>query len=173
MQQLTTIYTLDNTNYRGNVTDYMALLAIKSKLIDRSPNNNGVMRSWNHSLHHCYWEGVVCGPIHNNKVTELQLPAKGLGGSISPFIGNLSFLRLIRFSNNSLQGQIPPQIGRLFRLQSLYLNNNSLSGEFPANISSCINLQNLSVAINNLHGELPMGLGALSNLKYMGNFRWN
>ncbi|KNA13589.1 hypothetical protein SOVF_115320 [Spinacia oleracea] len=151
-------------NAISNETDYMALLAIKSQLIDLHPN--GVLSSWNHSLHHCLWEGVICGRKHK-RVTGLKLFGRGLSGTISPFIGNLSFLNIIWLDSNSLHGSIPPEIGRLLRLQSLYLPNNTLSGGIPASLSSCINLQNLSLAINNLEGELPMELGALSNLKWL------
>ena len=39
----------------GNETDHLALLAIKSAIKDPL----GALASWNHSLHHCYWEGIT------------------------------------------------------------------------------------------------------------------
>lgn len=57
----------------------------------------------------------------------LKLPAFNLSGSISPHVGNLSFLRVIHLQNNSFSHQIPPEIGRLPRLQDLILENNSLT----------------------------------------------
>ncbi|KAL2921063.1 hypothetical protein RDABS01_012554 [Bienertia sinuspersici] len=148
----------------SNETDYMALLAIKNQLIEVNPDK-GILKSWNNSVRHCYWEGVTCGHRYNKRVIGLDLHGRGVGGTISPFIGNMTFLKKIRFSNNSLTGPIPPEIGRLVMLQSLDLYNNLLSGEISTNISSCINLQYLSLANNHLHGELPMGLGALYQLK--------
>lgn len=101
----------------------------------------GVLSSWNHSLHHCFWEGVTCRRKHK-RVVMLYLYARGLAGTISPFIGNLNFLRTVVLANNSLHGQIPHEIGRLFRLRSLYIYiNNSITGELPNNISGCINLR--------------------------------
>ncbi|KAL9225480.1 hypothetical protein vseg_001397 [Gypsophila vaccaria] len=148
----------------GNETDHAALLAIKSQLLDHSPP--GVFGSWNHSLHHCFWDGVTCGG-KRNRVTVLDLSSRGLVGIISPFIGNLSFLRDIALYNNSLVGHIPPELGRLLRLQELQLFNNSIGGEIPANLSACLNLQQLSIGFNILKGELPFQLRVLSKLKIL------
>ncbi|KMT16323.1 hypothetical protein BVRB_3g054710 [Beta vulgaris subsp. vulgaris] len=161
-QQVKAITTLNSTENQGNETDRAALWAIKTQLIDR----RGVLSSWNHSIHHCNWEGITCGLTHN-RVTVLDLHTKGLAGTISPFIGNLTFLRIIRLTNNSIYGHIPPEIGRLFRLESLYLFNNSLTGEIPSNISGCINLQLISMPYNNLQGKLPTEFGSLINLKWL------
>ncbi|KAL9225482.1 hypothetical protein vseg_001399 [Gypsophila vaccaria] len=150
----------------GNETDHAALLAIKSGLVGR---DSGVLSSWNHSLHHCSWEGVTCGAIHS-RVIGLDLSSRGLVGTISPFIGNMSFLEDVELSNNSLAGPIPPEIGRLFGLQSLILINNTLAGEIPANLSACLSLQTLSIGGNKLEGKLPLELRALSKLRTLSIF---
>ncbi|XP_074281501.1 uncharacterized protein LOC141606313 [Silene latifolia] len=151
-----------STDDSGIKTDLNALLAIKTQLVDSRAD--GVLASWNNSVHHCNWDGVICGNKHK-RVIELDLYSRGLSGTISPFIGNLSFLNTIALFNNSLYGHIPPEIGRLFRLQRLGLFNNTLVGEIPANLSGCINLQILSLAWNRLHGNVPIELGGLSNLE--------
>ncbi|KAM7466685.1 hypothetical protein LguiB_014247 [Lonicera macranthoides] len=151
--------TLATTNYQGNETDSLALLAFKSNLHDPQ----GVLNSWNSSVHICKWQGIMCG-LRHRRVTVLNLSSSGLVGSLSPYLGNLSFLRSIALDNNSLQGQIPPEIGRLFRLQSLSLRNNSLEGEIPANLSHCTSLQWIVVSNNKLGGEIPKVLTTLSNL---------
>ncbi|KAH9606355.1 hypothetical protein KSS87_023345 [Heliosperma pusillum] len=151
---------LRSIDYSGNETDHTALLAIKSQLLVPS---NQVLRSWNDSIHHCSWEGVTCGQTHK-RVTELDLSSRGLAGTISPFIGNLSFLKIIYMYNNSLYGEIPTQLGHLFRLNDLWLYNNTLVGEIPANISRCVNLRVFFLANNKLEGKFPTGLGALSKL---------
>jgi hypothetical protein len=121
----------------GNETDHQALLAFKTKITD-DPTN--VFSSWNDSFHFCEWEGVTCGRKHR-RVTVLDLQSRGLVGSLSPYIGNLSFIREIVLKNNTIGGKIPDEVGRLFRLQALKLNNNSLEGEIPANLSYCSNLK--------------------------------
>ncbi|XP_074279741.1 uncharacterized protein LOC141605013 [Silene latifolia] len=160
MQNITVSLALHNIDYPGNKTDYIALLAIKSQL---SVPSNRVLSSWNESIHHCSWEGVYCGRKHN-RVTVLDLSSRGLAGTISPFIGNLSFLKNISLYNNSLYGEIPSQLGHLVRLHELRLYNNTLVGEIPANISGCVNLRVFNLANNKLEGKLPTGFGLLSKL---------
>ncbi|XP_074279798.1 uncharacterized protein LOC141605067 isoform X2 [Silene latifolia] len=160
MKSITVTSSFRNVGYPGNETDHTALLAIKNQLLVPSKQ---ILSSWNDSIHHCSWEGVTCGRKHN-RVTVLDLSSRGLAGTISPFIGNLSFLKIINLYNNSLYGEIPTQLGHLVRLQELVLYNNTLVGEIPGNISGCVNLRVFFIANNKLEGKLPTGLGALSKL---------
>ena len=146
----------------NNETDRLALLEFKAKITDDPLQ---VMSSWNDSIHFCQWRGVTCGHRHQ-RVTVLNLPSSKLVGSISPHIGNLSFLRQITLQNNSLHNEIPLEIGYLHRLQVLRLNHNSISGKIPSNLSSCANLKTLLVTYNLLTGEIPAALGTLSKLQY-------
>ncbi|XP_074282473.1 uncharacterized protein LOC141606993 [Silene latifolia] len=150
-----------SVEHPGNETDRVALLAIKNRFIDHP---NGVLSSWNDSIPHCSWEGITCGRTHN-RVTVLDLNSKGLAGTVSPFIGNLSFLKIIKLYNNSLSGEIPKQVGHILRLEELRLNNNTLVGEIPANISRCRRLRYISFGYNKLGGNLPSRLSALSELE--------
>ncbi|XP_039162759.1 probable LRR receptor-like serine/threonine-protein kinase At3g47570 [Eucalyptus grandis] len=142
-------------------TDRIALLAFKAG-ITKDPF--GVLNSWNDSIEFCRWYGVTCGRWHQ-KVTILDLSSQELFGSISPHIGNLSFLRAMLLLNNSLGHEIPSQVGQLRRLRSLRLDNNSLVGEIPKNISGCSNLVYLFLQVNQLTGEIPRELGSLSKLR--------
>ncbi|XP_074279755.1 uncharacterized protein LOC141605023 [Silene latifolia] len=162
MQNITLSLALRSIDHPGNATDHAALLVIKSQL--KVPSN-WVLSSWNDSIHHCSWEGVKCGRKHK-RVTVLDLSSRGLAGTISPFIGNLSFLKILNLYNNSLYGEIPTQLGHLIRLNELQLYNNTLVGEIPANISRCVNLRVFYLANNKLEGKLPTGLGALSKLTH-------
>ncbi|PIA36984.1 hypothetical protein AQUCO_03100020v1, partial [Aquilegia coerulea] len=142
----------------GNETDRLALLAFKSQI-----NQHPVLSSWNDSNHFCEWEGVTCSHRHQ-RVTILNLTSKGLIGTISPHVGNLSFLRTIVLRNNDFQGHIPQEFGQLFRLEKLDVGFNSLFGEIPANISLCSNLINLYLDHNTLVGKIPIELGNLLKL---------
>ena len=147
----------------GNETDQLALLEFKAKITD---DPLGVLKSWNKSIHFCQWRGVKCGRRHQ-RVTMLDLQSQKLVGSISPHIGNLSFLRVLQLEENGFNHEIPPEIGHLRRLQMLFLSNNSLSGEIPANLSSCSNLMYIYVGTNRLVGKIPAELGSLSKLQYL------
>ncbi|KAJ9540187.1 hypothetical protein OSB04_026693 [Centaurea solstitialis] len=142
--------------------DRLALLAIKSMIND---DPQGFMASWNNnnSLSFCQWRGVTCDP-HNQRVTVLTLTSGGLFGTLSPSIGNLTFLREILVQNNSLSGEIPPELGRLSRLQILRLQNNSFVGNIPVSLSNCSDLQVLLVGFNNLVGKIPDEIGSLTKL---------
>ncbi|XP_022764485.1 probable LRR receptor-like serine/threonine-protein kinase At3g47570 [Durio zibethinus] len=147
----------------GNDTDQQALLEFKAKI---TGDQLRVMQSWNSSVHFCQWPGVTCGRRHQ-RVIRLELQYLKLVGSISPYIGNLSFLRVLNLGDNSFNNEIPQETGRLRRLEILQLSNNSISGEIPSNLSGCSKLIFFHVRGNQLTGELPGWLGLLSNLKLL------
>ncbi|XP_039170661.1 probable LRR receptor-like serine/threonine-protein kinase At3g47570 [Eucalyptus grandis] len=144
-----------------NETDRVALLAFKASI---TGDPFGVLNSWNNSIGFCQWYGITCSRRHW-RVTALDLSSQGLFGSISPHIGNLSFLREMWLINNSLHHEIPPQVGQLRRLRHLRLDDNSLVGKIPKNISVCSNLVTLILQGNRLIGEIPGELGSLSKLR--------
>ncbi|KAK2636943.1 hypothetical protein Ddye_031735 [Dipteronia dyeriana] len=147
----------------SNETDRLALLAIKSRLDDPL----GVTSSWNDSVPLCGWTGVSCGG-RNQRITELDLRNQSMGGCLSPFIGNLSFLRSIRLENNNFYGDIPNEVSLLSRLETLILASNSFSGTIPNNLSHCSNLNTFFANRNNLLGEIPVEIGNLLKLERLG-----
>ncbi|GJV47862.1 leucine-rich repeat protein [Tanacetum coccineum] len=149
-----------SASYGGNETDYHALLSFKSK-ITQDPYK--VLTSWNHSFHFCEWSGISCGKRHK-RVTALQLDSKGLEGSLSPHVGNLSFLRKLSLSNNNFKGTIPHELGRLSRLRHLYLSINKFGGVIQTNLSRCSNLEDLWLNRNELTGSIPKEISLLSKL---------
>ncbi|KAI3721126.1 hypothetical protein L2E82_32130 [Cichorium intybus] len=141
----------------SNETDYEALLKFKSMI-----TNEG-LSSWNTSFHFCEWSGVSCGKRHR-RVTAIRLLSRGLEGSLSPHVGNLSFLRVFSLTNNSFRETIPHELGRLSRLRSLVLARNEFSGVIPANLSRCSNLKDLRLHNNKLVGSIPEEISFLSKL---------
>ncbi|KAL5711383.1 non-specific serine/threonine protein kinase [Ranunculus cassubicifolius] len=153
----------------GNDTDTQTLLAFKNE-ITRDPHQ--VMSSWNHSTHFCTWFGVTCSLRHQRVVT-LDLGNHELVGTISPSVGNLSFLKVLNLSSNNYHGEIPQEVGRLSRLHHLDLSVNSLGGKIPLNLSKCENLTYLNVGYNALVGSIPFHLASLKNLVRLGLFNNN
>ncbi|KAJ9160282.1 hypothetical protein P3X46_025696 [Hevea brasiliensis] len=144
----------------GNETDRLALLEFKSK-IGNDPHD--VFSSWNDSVNFCKWQGITCGRKHH-RVTSLNLYGLSLSGTISPFIGNLAFLRFLNLRNNSFHGEIPQEVGRLSRLRHLNLTDNRLGGEIPLNITYCSELRILILARNRFVGKILDELGSLKKL---------
>ncbi|KAJ4765451.1 Protein kinase superfamily protein [Rhynchospora pubera] len=147
----------------SNDDDKQGLLAFKGNLDNASP----VFSSWNESSPYCMWKGVYCCSRHLQRVCTLQLPSSGLVGSISPYIGNLSYLRRIDLSDNKIYGIIPSSISHLYRLQNINLTNNFLSGTIPENLDNCSQLVNLSLSNNQFYGKLPSWLGSFRKLEFL------
>lgn len=141
--------------------DRLALLKFKDSI---SHDPNGVLSTWNDSIHLCNWSGVTCSQRHL-RVIALDLGGYKLSGSISPFIANLSFLRSINLQNNSFNGQIPDEVGNLFRLQSLHLANNTLRGDIPTSLANCSSLKVIDFANNEFTGTIPTQFGSLTKLE--------
>ncbi|THG16651.1 hypothetical protein TEA_007476 [Camellia sinensis var. sinensis] len=161
--------TTASSTFVGNETDRFALLAFKSKILQ---DPHGVVSSWNNSLHFCEWQGLICGHRHR-RVTIIDLTSQGLVGSLSPYVGNLTFLRGLWLSDNTFQGEIPVELGNLFRLQILNLSNNNFEGEIPASLSRCSNLTYLDVGKNKLAGKFPKELTSLPKLTILAIYKNN
>ncbi|KAJ7961769.1 putative Receptor-kinase [Quillaja saponaria] len=162
------IYPVCTSTAPTNETDYLALLKFKESI---HTDPHGILTSWNHSNYFCNWVGITCG-LRHQRVISIKLQGYGLAGSISPYIGNLSFLRNLTLQNNSFYGQIPQEVGRLYRLQNLLLKNNTLGGEIPVNLTMCSILKSITIGGNKLIGSIPKEIGSLKNLEVL-HFRTN
>ena len=140
-----------------NETDGLALIAFKDGI---THDSLGMLSYWNESIHFCHWIGISYSRRHVHRVVAINLSSYGLVGSLSPHIGNLTFLRTVILQNNSFHGEIPPQIVGLFHLRVLVLSNNSFGEEVPTNLSHCLNLKVLNLIDNKLIGKLPEELGS-------------
>uniref|UniRef100_A0A0D9VLL2 non-specific serine/threonine protein kinase n=1 Tax=Leersia perrieri TaxID=77586 RepID=A0A0D9VLL2_9ORYZ len=122
--------------------DEAALLDFKAGI---TGDDSGALAAWNSSTSFCSWKGVTCIRVRV--------------GTLSPAIGNLTFLISLNLSYNWFHGEIPPSIGQLRRLQALDMRDNSLSGTIPANLSFCTSMTYLHLGSNQLHGCIPPELG--------------
>ncbi|KAJ1288602.1 hypothetical protein BS78_02G100300 [Paspalum vaginatum] len=155
---------LSSSGHDGG-NDEGALVAFKAKITGHS----GVLASWNQSSSYCSWEGITCSKKHRLRVVALDLSSQGLAGSISPAIGNLTFLRSLNLSSNGLHGAIPPSIGALGRLQRLDLSQNMLTGDIPSNISRCTSLPVMYINSNRgVQGSIPAAIGSMPSLTSLG-----
>ncbi|CDY26403.1 BnaA02g23670D [Brassica napus] len=141
-------------------TDREALLSFESQM---SQNPQSLSFSWDPNTSPCNWTGVTCD-TRIRRVASINLSGHGLSGSISPSIGNLSFLTSLQLQNNQLRGPIPKEITNLFRLRVLNLSSNSLDGSLPSNLSKLIELRALDLTSNMITGIVPNQLGDLKNL---------
>ncbi|XP_076895984.1 putative receptor-like protein kinase At3g47110 [Bidens hawaiensis] len=156
-------FTSKLASYANNETDHQSLLKIKLTI---TQDPFGALTSWNDSLHFCDWTYVTCGKRHR-RVTHVVLNSQGLEGSLSPHVGNLSFLRELSLFNNSFQGPVPHEISRLSRLRVLDLGLNKFNEVIPTNMSDCTSLETLDISYNELVGNIPLEISFLSKLTYL------
>ncbi|KAM5579811.1 tyrosine-sulfated glycopeptide receptor 1-like [Rosa sericea] len=129
--------------------DRNALLSLAFKV--SSPLN------WSASSDCCHWEGILCGL--DDRVVHLWLPGRGLSGSISPAITNLTFLTHLNLSNNRLLGLLPDRLfSSLFRLQVLDLSFNLLNGHLPILSNGARKLQIVDLSSNYFNGTIPSSI---------------
>ncbi|CAN6173384.1 unnamed protein product [Urochloa humidicola] len=133
--------------------------ALLSFLAGLSPRpGDGIADSWRASSPDCCaWDGVTCGG--DGAVARLWLPRRGLGGTISPAVANLTALTHLNLSGNSLDGAFPSALLSLPSAAVVDVSYNRLSGSLPdlspAPAAAAIPLQALDVSSNFLAGQFP------------------
>ncbi|RCV04881.1 hypothetical protein SETIT_1G037000v2 [Setaria italica] len=155
------------TNAAVVSTDHLALMAFKS-LIKSDPSQ--ALASWgNRSVPICQWHGVACGVLGHRRghVVALDLAELNLLGTISPSIGNLSYLRHLSLRRNRLHGVLPPELGHLQELKHLSLSYNFIEGQIPVSLSNCSRMKNMLLYSNKFRGQIPGELGSLHNLEVL------
>ncbi|KAG2648574.1 tyrosine-sulfated glycopeptide receptor 1-like [Panicum virgatum] len=101
----------------------------------------------------CKWEGIACN--QNGTVTTVSLPYKGLEGSISQSLGNLTGLQHLNLSYNSLSGGLPLGLVSSSSIVVLDVSFNQLRGDLHELPSSTHghSLQVLNISSNLFTGQ--------------------
>ena len=137
---------------RNLITDQHALLEFKHRISDP---HNILANNWITTYSVCNWVGVSCAAKHR-RVRALHLPNMDLTGTISPHLGNLSFLVSLNLSYNNFHGHFPRELGQLSRLKLIELSSNFLIGEIPSWFGRLDKIVNLSLRRNNLTGIISI-----------------
>ena len=161
-EQGTVTVTVADNDACPNTMDAELLSDCKALLDARDDLQGTFSLNWSPSADVTDWEGVTVGG--NNRVTKLDLKAKGLDGTIPAALGNLSMLEELRFHENHLAGAIPPELGQLMSLTILWLSGNQLTGRMPPDLGDLSNLKDLRLYENELSGAIPFELGRLTGL---------
>ncbi|XP_051195024.1 receptor-like protein 2 [Lolium perenne] len=117
--------------------------------------DSGLTSSWRSHTNCCTWEGITCN--QDWKVTDISLPSRGLEGSISPLLGNLSGLSRLNLSHNSLSGGLPLELVSSSSIIVLDVSFNRLTGglhEVPSSATTRP-LQVLNISSNLFTGRFP------------------
>ncbi|GFP90555.1 tyrosine-sulfated glycopeptide receptor 1 [Phtheirospermum japonicum] len=109
---------------------------------------------WSLSVDCCKWEGITCDG-RSGRVTNLWLPSRGLVGSISPSILNLTSLTQLSLSHNSLSGPLPARLFKsLSQLQVIDLSRNRLIGELNSSDTLPAEARIFNFSSNHFHGPI-------------------
>nr|GMC73583.1 putative leucine-rich repeat receptor-like serine/threonine-protein kinase At2g24130 [Ipomoea batatas] len=158
-----------STYHHSLLTDKAALLAFRRAILV-DPHSR--LESWNEGNDVCNFTGVSCGRFHH-RVMLINLNASDLVGLLSPFISNLTQLRVLQLADNHLFGIIPPEISFLQHLRDLRLDNNSLYGSIPASLSFLSKLVLISLRGNKFSGTIPHSVFTNCTLLYNVDFSDN
>ncbi|MED6192275.1 hypothetical protein PIB30_008801 [Stylosanthes scabra] len=102
------------------------------------------------------------------RVSALKLQDQHWGGTLAPFLGNLTFLMEINLTNINLHGEIPREIGHLKRLRIFNLRHNNLHGQIPVEMINCSSLEVILLSYNNLTGKAPSWFGSMIKITKLG-----
>ncbi|XP_048537945.1 receptor-like protein 2 [Triticum urartu] len=117
--------------------------------------DGGLGSSWRNDTDCCTWEGITCSP--NRTVSDVFLASRGLEGSISQFLGNLTGLLRLNLSCNSLSGGLPLELVSSSSITVLDVSFNRLIGalsELPSSTPAWP-LQVLNISSNLFTGRFP------------------
>lgn len=150
-------------------TDQSALLALKASIT--SDPQNKISTNWSTTTPVCNWAGVTCGARHY-RVTVLNISYFDLAGTIPSELGNLSFLIVLDFKNNSFHGSLPQELARLRRLKFISFRFSNFMGIIPSWFGSLSKLQTFDLYGNQFSGNIPAAIFNLSALKVI-NLSYN
>ncbi|XP_074276787.1 putative LRR receptor-like serine/threonine-protein kinase At1g67720 [Silene latifolia] len=101
------------------------------------------------------WTGVTCSNINSIfRVSTLNLTGKGIVGSLSPSIGNLTSIVHIWLGNNKLSGSLP-DMSPMKMLETLHLENNQFQGSIPDSLATLPRLREIYLQNNQFTGGIP------------------
>lgn len=167
---------LDGDDLLGLTSDKLSLLALKSRITittntSTSANDDSFtpLSDWSAASSNtssvCSWVGVRCG-LRHRRVVAVDISNMGVGGTIPPEIGNLSFLASLRIGMNSFSGELPKEMAHLHRLKILDLSNNNFGGHIPDYFFQNLTmLQELYLDVNAFNGTIPAPIFNISTLQ--------
>eukprot|EP00897_Mesotaenium_endlicherianum_P004995 jgi/Mesen1/4523/ME000230S03669 len=144
-----------------------ALLAFQGQVANPS------LLGWSNETDPCQdkWTGISCGQDISTKasyIRGLNMIGLGLGGTLSPALGDLSDVEVMYLSNNGFTGEVPVSIGNLTSLQQLALDRNALSLLPEGILARLVNLEQLYIYSNPFEGlTIPAELSRLTQLKIL------
>ena len=93
----------------------------------------------------------------------LNLTGAGIGGTISPKIGQLKNLERLELGSNNISGPLPDEIGELSNLEILNIRGSKEIGQIPSSIGNLKKLK--SIHLTHMSGAIPKEIGDIPGLE--------
>nr|CAB3445644.1 unnamed protein product [Digitaria exilis] len=139
--------------------------------------DKGLATAWRNHTDCCKWEGITCSA--DGMVVQVSLASRGLEGSISPSLADLTNLLHLNLSYNSFSGGLPSELlasniivvlDVSFNQLSRVLQQEDLSSSVPDHRPS---LQVLNISSNLFTGEFPSICSRLATTNSAGRYQMN
>ncbi|KAL5576171.1 hypothetical protein UlMin_017870 [Ulmus minor] len=142
----------------SNLTGLRGLVLINNQFYGMIPTEISSLRHLRYLLlHGNNFHGSIpeFHPLPCN-LSVVDFSENNMNTTLSPsFFSNLTSLRVLDVSGNSITGRIPKEVGNCVQLYSLNLYDNRLHGELPHSLINLTQLTNFDIENNSLAGELP------------------
>ncbi|KNA20617.1 hypothetical protein SOVF_050560 [Spinacia oleracea] len=152
-----------------NAIDKEALLQFKRGI---EYDGGGHLSTWIPNTDCCTkWNKVECDPATGRVISispfQITDPLESdisylINGTISPFLGNLTYLQYLNLYHfnqhyldrpSGLRGLIPPELGRLSHLTYLGLSFNTFTGPIPTSFVNLRRLKGIDLSYNSFSGD--------------------
>lgn len=143
-----------------------------NSLVSAIPRSIGSTSLAHLDLSHNHLIAPLPEELYSLPLDHLDLGVNNISERLSPRIGQLSTLKYLDVSRNSLNGPIPVTLSKLILLEELVLHSNRLSGGLqPETFSSLKALRKLLLGGNLLNGTMHAlsGLDSLRIASLSGN----
>ncbi|XVF09006.1 hypothetical protein REPUB_Repub07fG0053300 [Reevesia pubescens] len=152
-------------------TDKEVLLKLKSFLEEHNPVNRGGYSKWNadNSIP-CEWHGISCS-LDGQRVIGINLSDNNISGEMFNNFSDLTELRELDLSGNTIGGVIPDDLNRCSSLVHLNLSHNILEGEM--NLTGLSSLEKLDLSTNRIEGDIELNFPAICKRLIVANLSTN
>lgn len=86
-------------------------------------------------ISHSHFRGTIPSEIYSLGLEKLYLTNNNFIGTISSWVGKLTYLKELMISRNALTGTLPTEMGQMAKLENLEAYHNGFTGSIPSELA--------------------------------------